>query len=50
MNKLKIIARLWSHITDLLLYAKGQGSKTLGQIEAELDITAHHCRRYADDD
>nr|DAM46749.1 MAG TPA: hypothetical protein [Caudoviricetes sp.] len=49
MNKLKIIARLWSHITDLLLYAKGQGNKTIEQIETELDVTEYHCRKYADD-
>lgn len=37
MTKLRIISRLWSHITDLRLYIRGQSSKTLEQIEDELD-------------
>ncbi len=50
MTKLKIIARLWSHVYDLILLAKGQGSKTLKQIETELDVTEFYCRPYADQD
>ena len=50
MTKLKIISRLWSHITDLRLYIRWQSSKTLEQIEDELDITEHYCRPYADAD
>ena len=50
MTKLRIISRLWSHITDLRLYIRGQSSKTLEQIEDELDITEYHCRPYADVD
>lgn len=30
---IKIISRLWSSIYDLLLLVKGQGNKTLEQIE-----------------
>lgn len=46
MTKLRIISRLWSHITDLRLYIRGQSSKTLEQIEDELDITEYYCRPY----
>ena len=42
--------KLWSHITDLRLYIRGQSSKTLEQIEDELDITEYYCRPYADVD
>lgn len=50
MTKLKIISRLWSHIADLILLARGQGNKTLSQIEDELDLTECYCRPYADMD
>lgn len=50
MTKLKIISRLWSHITDLRLYINGISKKSLEQIERELDITEIHCRPYADVD
>ena len=50
MTKLRIISRLWSHITDLRLYVGGQSSKTLKQIEDELNITEYYCRPYADAD
>lgn len=46
MTKLRIISRLWS----LRLYIRGQSSKTLEQIEDELDITEYYCRPYADVD
>ena len=50
MTKRRIISRLWSHIADLRLYIRGQSSKTLEQIEDELDITEYYCRTYADVD
>lgn len=50
MSKLKIITRLWSHITDLQLYINGNRKKSLEQIEMELDITKMYCRPYADAD
>lgn len=50
MSKLKIIARLWSHITDLRLYIAGNRKKSLEQIEKELDLTEMYCRPYADTD
>lgn len=50
MSKLKIIARLWSHITDLQLYIAGNRKKSLEQIEKELDLTEMYCRPYADAD
>lgn len=49
-SKLRIISRLWSHITDLRLLIKGEGNKTLEQIEEEMDITEYHCRKYTDVD
>lgn len=51
MTKLQIILKLWGHITDLLLLAHGQiGSKTLPEIENELDAIEAACRPYADCD
>lgn len=50
MTKLKIISRLWSHITDLRMLIRGQGTKTLEEIESEIDITEYYCRPYADVD
>ena len=50
MSKLKIIARLWSHITDLQLYIAGNRKKSLEQIEKELDVTEMYCRPYVDAD
>lgn len=50
MTKLQIISHLWSHITDLRMLIKGQGNKTIDQIERELDITEMYCRQYTDTD
>ena len=44
---IKIISRLWSSIYDLLLLVKGQGNKTLEQIEQDLDVLEMLCRPYA---
>lgn len=49
-TKLQIISRLWSHITDLRLILRGTSSKTLEEIENEIDITEKLCRPYADAD
>lgn len=49
-TKLQIISRLWSHITDLRLMLKGTSSKTLEDIEKEIDVTENLCRPYADAD
>lgn len=49
-TKLQIISRLWSHIYDLLLYIKGSRSKTVDQIQHEIDLTERYCRPYADCD
>ena len=50
MTKLRIISRLWSHITDLRMLIAGQSSKTLEQIEEEIDLTEYYCRPYIDED
>lgn len=50
MTKLRIISRLWSHITDLQLYINGSRKKSMEQIERELDVTEMYCRPYADGD
>lgn len=50
ITKLQIISRLWSHITDLRLILRGMSSKTLEEIENEIDITENLCRPYADAD
>lgn len=47
---LKIISMLWSSIYDLLFLVKGQGTKSLEQIEQDLDIIEMRCRPYADAD
>lgn len=49
-TKLQIISRLWSHIADLRLILKGTSSKTLEEVENEIDITESLCRPYADAD
>ena len=49
-TKLQIISRLWSHITDLRLILRGTSSKTLDEIENEIEITENLCRPYADAD
>lgn len=47
---LKIISMLWSSVYDLLFLVKGQGNKTLEQIESDLDVIEMLCRPYADAD
>ena len=49
MTKLEIIAKLWSSIYDLLFLLKGTPTKTIEQIEIDLDILEFECRKYADD-
>lgn len=49
-TKLQIISRLWSHITDLRLILNGTSSKTIEEVEDEIDITESLCRPYADDE
>lgn len=48
--KLKIIAKLWSAVYDLLLYIDGKTNKSLSQIHNDLDIIEVMCRPYADTD
>lgn len=50
VTKIQIIGRLWSHITDLRLLQNGVCSKTLEEIEKEIDVTEMLCRPYADSD
>lgn len=50
MTKLQIITKLWSCIYDLLFLTKGTPTKSLEQIEHELDKIEMQCRRYADTD
>jgi len=47
---LKIIAMLWSSVYDLLFLVKGQGTKSLEQIEQDLDVIEMRCRSYVDAD
>lgn len=49
-TKLQIISRLWSHITDLRLILNGTSSKTIEEVEDEIDITESLCRPYTDAD
>lgn len=48
--KLRIIAKLWSAIYDLLFYIDGKGHKSLEEIHRELDAIEMLCRPYADVD
>lgn len=50
MTKLQIISRLWSIIYDLILLIRGSESKTLEEIEKEMDIVEYHCRKYVDEE
>ena len=50
MTKLQIIAKLWSVVYDLVFLVKGTPTKTLEQIEIDLDVIECACRRYADCD
>lgn len=49
MTELKIISRMWSHITDLRTYINRMGLKTIDQIESEIKITEMHCLPYANE-
>lgn len=50
MTKLQIISKLWSAIYDLVFLVKGTTTKSLEEIEADLDIVEYACRKYADCD
>ena len=46
---LRIIARLWSAVFDLLMYIRGNGYKTIDQIEDDLREIEILCGPYAED-
>lgn len=50
MTKLQIISKLWSAIYDLVFLVKGTPTKSLEEIETDLDIVEYACRKYADCD
>ena len=50
MTKIQIISKLWSIIYDLLLLIKGNQSKTLEEIEGDMDIVEYHSRKYVEED
>lgn len=50
MTKLQIISKLWSAIYDLIFLVKGTPTKSLEEIEKDLDIAENSCRIYADVD
>lgn len=50
MTKLQIISKLWSAIYDLIFLIKGTPTKSLEEIEVDLDVIEYACRRYADCD
>ena len=43
-------SKLWSAIYDLVFLVKGTPTKSLEEIEADLDIVEYACRKYADCD
>lgn len=48
--KLRIIAKLWSVVYDLLFYIDGKGNKSLEEIHRDLDVIEMLCRPYTDVD
>ncbi len=50
MTKLQIIAKLWSAVYDLELLVKRTPTKTLEDIEDDLDVIEYACWKYADCD
>lgn len=48
MTKLQIISKLWSAVYDLVFLVKGTPTKSLEEIEDNLDIIESACRKYAD--
>ena len=50
MTKLQIISKLWSAIYDLVFLVKGTPTKSLEEIEADLDIVEYARRKYVDCD
>lgn len=46
MTEIRIIARLWAHITDLRMLLNKQSVKSIEQIETELKETASYCQKY----
>lgn len=50
MTKLQIISKLWSAVYDLMFLVKGTPTKTLEQIESDLDVIEYACRKYVDCD
>lgn len=50
MTKLQIISKLWSAIYDLVFLVKGTPTKSLEEIEADLNIVEYACRKYVDCD
>ena len=49
MTEIRIIARLWGHIADLRMLLNKQSTKSIKQIETELNETASCCEIYAED-
>lgn len=49
MTKLQIISKLWSAIYDLIFLIKGTPTKSLEEIEADLDVIEYACREHAED-
>ena len=50
MTKLQIIAKLWSAVYDLVFLVKETPTKTLEQIESDLDVIEYACQKYVDCD
>ena len=49
-DKVTDFSKLWSAIYDLIFLIKGTPTKSLEEIEADLDVIEYACRRYADCD
>ena len=50
MTQLQIIAKLWSAVYDLVFLIKGTPTKSLADIEEDLNVIEYACRPYAESD
>lgn len=50
MTKLKIISKLWSCIYDLKMFINNTGTKTMEEIDGDLNEIELYCRDYTDMD
>lgn len=50
MTKLQVIAKLWSIIYDLIFLVRGTPTKSMDEIQKDMDFAECQCRIWADAD